>query len=115
MSVPALSSTAWAALVGALLFGGTFMGITGLAMSLAGRVQGRRDPGAIGTLTMLFGIGQALGPVLAGALSRATGGPRPAVLAASVAVGLGGALLVIRPSRRQPAPGSTPEEDPCRT
>jgi hypothetical protein len=37
--------------------------------------------------------------VLAGAFSRATGGPRPAVLAASMAVGLGGALLAIRPRR----------------
>jgi MFS family permease len=99
MSVPALSSTAWAALTGALLFGGTFMGITSLVMSLAGRMPRGRDGRAIGTLTLLFGIGQALGPVLAGAFSRATGGPRPAVLAASMAVGLGGALVAIRPRR----------------
>jgi MFS family permease len=113
MSLPALSSTAWAALTGALLFGGTFIGIVSLTMSLAGRVNRGRDPSVIGTLTMLYGIGQALGPVLAGALSRATGGPRSAVLAAAIAVGLGGALLAIRPLR--PRPETTAGEDPCRT
>src|SRR6266545_6745297 len=73
MSLPALSSSASAAMAGALLFSGTFMGIT--------------------TLTMVYGVGQALGPFLAGVLSRATGGPGTAVLAASAAVGIGGALL----------------------
>ena len=108
MSIPALSSTAWAAMTGALLFGGTFMGIVGLTMSLAGRVRHADHGAAIGTLTMLYGIGQALGPVLAGALSRATGGPRLAVLAASAAVGLGGALLALQPLRsRQPLPEIT--------
>jgi len=98
MAIPALSSTAWAALTGALLFGGTFMGIVSLTMSLAGRGRGG-GANAIAALTLIYGIGQALGPVLAGALSRATGGPRLAVLAAALAVGLGGALLAF-PRRR---------------
>jgi MFS family permease len=97
MSLPVLSASAWAAMAGALLFGGTFMGITTLTMSL-GRALHRGGEGrVIGTLTVIYGIGQALGPFLAGVLSRATGGPGAAVLAASAAVGVGGALLANPP------------------
>ncbi|SRR6266540_1206379 len=93
MSLPALSSSASAAMAGALLFGGTFMGITTLTMSFGRILHPGREGRVIATLTMVYGVGQALGPFLAGVLSRATGGPGTAVLAASAAVGIGGALL----------------------
>ena len=115
MSLPALSPSAWAAMAGALLFGGTFMGITTVTLSLGRRLHPGRDGRVIGTLTMLYGIGQALGPFLAGVLSRATGGPRAAVLAASVAVGLGGVLLALRPLRSPLSPQLTSQEERCRT
>jgi MFS family permease len=98
MSLPALSSSASAAMAGALLFGGTFMGITTLTMSFGRILHPGREGRVIATLTMVYGAGQALGPFLAGVLSRATGGPGTAVLAASAAVGIGGALLA-SPSR----------------
>jgi MFS family permease len=111
MSLPALSSSAWAALAGALLFGGTFMGITTLTMSL-GRALHRGGEGrVIGTLTVIYGIGQALGPFLAGVLSRATGGPNAAVLAASVAVGVGGALLALPPRPKRSTAAIDPQEE----
>jgi MFS family permease len=97
MSLPVLSSSAGAAMAGALLFGGTFMGITTLTMSLGRLLHPGREGRVVATLTMIYGVGQALGPFLAGLLSHAAGGPGTAVLAASVAVGLGGALLA-RPS-----------------
>lgn len=111
MSLPALSSSAWAAMAGALLFGGTFMGITTLTMSFGRLLHPGGEGRIIGTLTMVYGVGQALGPFLAGMLSRATGGPGAAVLAASGAVAVGGALLArTSPSRRSTAALTTQEE-----
>jgi predicted MFS family arabinose efflux permease len=93
MALPSLSSSAAAALAGAALFGGTFIGITALAMSAA-RVLAPATPGRlVGTLTAIYGVGQILGPLAAGAISQRLGDPRPAVLGAAAAVALGGLLL----------------------
>ncbi|HVI94774.1 MAG TPA: YbfB/YjiJ family MFS transporter [Anaeromyxobacter sp.] len=93
IALPALSTSAGAALAGAALFGGTFMGITTLAMAV-GRSLAPASPGRIvGTLTAVYGVGQILGPLLAGAVSHRLGETRPAVLGAAVAVALGGALV----------------------
>ena len=95
MSLPSVSTSRGAALAGAALFGGTFMGITTLAMA-AGRSLAPAAPGRIvGTLTAVYGVGQILGPLLAGALSQRLRDPRPAVLAAAGAVAAGGALLAV--------------------
>ena len=96
MALPALWRSGTAALAGAALFGGTFMGITTLAMA-AGRALAPEAPGRmVATLTAVYGVGQVLGPLLAGSLSRRVGDHGPAVLAAAAAVGLGGALLAAR-------------------
>jgi MFS family permease len=92
-------------MAGALLFGGTFMGITTLAVSLGRALHPGREGRVVGTLTLIYGVGQALGPYLAGVLSHATGDPGTAVLAASAAVGIGGALLAY-PGTLQAAPRS---------
>jgi len=103
MALPAVSRSPAAALVGAGLFGATFVGIVTLAM-LAGRALAPRSPGRIvGTLTALYGVGQVLGPLLAGAIAERLGDPRPAVLAAAVAVAMGG-LLVAGGSPATPPP-----------
>lgn len=106
MALPSLSPGAPAALAGAALFGGTFMGITTLAMSAARRLSPEAPGRMVGTLTAVYGVGQMLGPILAGALSRRLGDPRPAVLAAAAAVAAGGLLLALA-RERAPAP-STP-------
>jgi MFS family permease len=98
MAVSGAFSSLAAALVGALLFGGTFMGITTVTLARAREIDPARGARTIGTLTVLYGVGQVLGPLLAGALSRAAGSPRPAVVAASLAV-MAGALLLAREAR----------------
>jgi MFS family permease len=93
MALPSLSPSPAAALVGAALFGGTFMGIVTLAVS-TGRALAPHSPGRIvGSLTAVYGVGQVLGPPLAGWLSQRLGDPRPAVLAAAGAVAVGGLLV----------------------
>jgi MFS family permease len=111
MALPVLSRSAAAAMVGAALFGGTFMGIATLAMA-AGRTLAPASPGRIvGTLTAVYAVGQILGPLLAGAVSERLGTPGPAVLGAAGAVVLGGALLSLSPAwLARAAPSPTPAE-----
>nr|WP_255511257.1 YbfB/YjiJ family MFS transporter [Zobellella iuensis] len=54
------------ALLGALLFGGTFMGITALTLSLGRKLTPNRVQATLAGLTAAFGLGQIIGPVLAG-------------------------------------------------
>jgi MFS family permease len=103
MALPALFASAAAAVVGAFLFGGTFMGIVTMALEAGRRLMPQAVARAVGSLTAVYGVGQIVGPLGAGWMSRALGDPRPAVLAAAGAVALGGLVLV--GGRRAPAEG----------
>jgi MFS family permease len=63
--LPVISVTAVAALLAAVLFGGTFMAITALVLAL-GREAAKGQGFAV--LTAGFGVGQILGPLAAGYL-----------------------------------------------
>jgi len=93
MALPLLSDSAAAALLGAVFFGGTFIGIATLTMSAAAVITPVRFGRTVGTLTVVYGIGQVIGPAAAGAISNRVGSPGPAVLGAAAAVAIGGALL----------------------
>ena len=89
--LPALSETGWAALVGALLFGGTFLGITVLTLPL-GR-EGLRGRG-FAVLTAGFGLGQMLGPILAGLFIAGPADYGAALIGSAAILALGAAFLV---------------------
>lgn len=57
------------ALFVAITFGGTFLGIVALTLAEGNRRMGREGPRAAAFLTACFGIGQVLGPVVAGFLA----------------------------------------------
>lgn len=86
-----LASVVWPSAVGiflaAVLVGGTFMGLTSLGLMRA-RELARNDAGqAMAAVTGAFGIGQIVGPLLAGLLSDALGGfAVPSILAAAALV-----------------------------
>lgn len=87
-AVGVLASVLWPDMVGisvaAVLLGGTFMGLTALGL-LRGRELAQGDPRPVmAALTVAFGVGQIVGPVLAGLLSDALGGfTVPSLLAAA--------------------------------
>ena len=95
VALPALSGSAWAAAVSALLFGGTFVGISALTIDNARR---RVPPAAaaptIGALTAAFGLGQVAGPTLASLLAGPDGDFGPALLVAAGCI-LAGALITV--------------------
>lgn len=92
-----LLSIAWPTALGlvitAVLLGGTFAGVTALGMTAIRMLQtadARRD---IALMTVSFGIGQAIGPILAGYTADLTGHFALATACAAVAL-LGSALIV---------------------
>jgi predicted MFS family arabinose efflux permease len=71
-------------LLAATTLGATFMGVTALINALARELQPRSSHVAIGRLTASFGVGQIIGPAIAGVLVSATGGYGAALLLATV-------------------------------
>lgn len=83
--------------LGALLFGGTFMGITAVAAAYARRLSPQNSSRSIGYLTAVYGTGQVLGPAAAGILAETTGGfAVPLILAAAVLLIGAGILTILR-------------------
>jgi MFS family permease len=95
MGLPVVWRGPASALAGAVGFGGTFMGITALALSLASTLGGRQSGAAIATLTAAFTLGQMLAPLPAGWLAERSGGFGPSLAAAAGLVALGAALLLV--------------------
>lgn len=90
----------------AILFGLTAWSIPAIMAAACGDVLGARlAPAALGFITLFFGIGQALGPSVAGAIADATGSFSPAFLLAAGVAALGaiGAALLRPASTIAPA------------
>ena len=87
-----LGREAWSVYSSAALFAATAWSVPALMAALCGDLFGARlAPAALGLITLVFGLGQALGPYLAGAIADATHSFAPAfLLAGAVALLLGG-------------------------
>jgi MFS family permease len=74
-----------ALLLGGALLGATFMGITALGLAAAREIAGRHPGRVIGWMTAAFGLGQLIGPAVAGRLAELSGGfALPSLLAAAL-------------------------------
>lgn len=91
---PVLQSDTTGILISAFLFGGTFMGITTLATSLARNISDQSNR-SIGYLTACYGIGQILGPIAGALLEQQTHSYSWSLIGASIIIFVGGALLVV--------------------
>lgn len=92
--LPVFFGSLWVALLAAVFFGGTFMGITAVILAFGGRVSGH-PARMIGLLSSAFALGQMIGPVLAGWLAERQGGFDGALLLAAGAVVLGAGLIAL--------------------
>jgi MFS family permease len=100
IALPAVAGGAVAALVGAVLFGGTFIGVSTMALA-AGRLLG--FPGAVALLTAGYSAGQIIGPVAVTPLLHH--GFQSALVAAAlvvVAAAIAAALVRIPSARTRP-------------
>jgi len=89
---PVFFGSLWIGLLAAVCFGSTLLGITAVAVAFGGRIS-RHPARMIGVLTAAFGLGQMIGPVLAGWLAERQGGFNGSLLLAAGAVLAGAALL----------------------
>ncbi len=80
---PVVAPNAIGVLLSAATLGGTFVGVTALANALGRALAPERSHIAIGRLTAGFGVGQILGPAVAGILIADFGSYTPALVVAS--------------------------------
>lgn len=71
-------------LVGGALFGGTFMGITSLTITLASKMKPEAQMQAIGELTTVYALGQIIGPLVAAYLQKNVNILAPSFFAVSI-------------------------------
>jgi MFS family permease len=91
---PVFFGSLWVCLLAAVCFGSTLLGITAIAVAFGGRIA-RHPARMIGLLTAAFGLGQMIGPVLAGWLAERQGGFDGSLLLAAGAVLAGAVLLAL--------------------
>jgi predicted MFS family arabinose efflux permease len=84
-----------AALTGALLFGGTVMGLVSLVLTMAGRYYPTRPAKMMGKMTLSYGVAQIAGPALTAWLAARLGGYDSGLYLAAAAMMLGVLLLLL--------------------
>lgn len=93
--LPALSDGAAANLAGAVLYGGTFVGIVSLTLTLIGRRYPANPAKAMARLTLSYGVAQIIAPAAAGYIAAATDSYRGALLMAAAAMIVGMVFLLL--------------------
>ncbi|MGE4526966.1 MAG: YbfB/YjiJ family MFS transporter [Rhodospirillaceae bacterium] len=101
VGLPSVALSPLAALASAAAFGGTFLAITALSLGEARRLGGIA---AIGRITALYGVGQALGPLLAGWSAERSGNFDIALQGSAACICLGALVLTTKTGRRNPCP-----------
>jgi predicted MFS family arabinose efflux permease len=84
-----------AAIFGALLFGGTFIGMVSLVLTMAGRYYPTRPAKMMGKMTLSYGAAQILAPALTGWLATRLGSYEAGLYLAAAVMVVGTALLLI--------------------
>ena len=85
----------YATLFGALLFGGTFIGMVSLVLTMAGRYYPTRPAKMMGRMTLSYGVAQIIGPVIVGGLATRLGSYAAGLYVAAGVMVVGSLLLVV--------------------
>ena len=78
----------------AILYGGTFVGIVTLTLSLVGRRHPANPAKAMARLTLSYGAAQMIAPAIAGLAAQATGSYQTVLITTAAIMTLGIALLI---------------------
>ena len=92
--LPVMAHSLSGALLGAVLFGGTFIGIVSLVLTMAGRYYPTRPAKMMGRMTLSYGIAQVGAPAVTGALAARLGGYESGLYLAAGAMVVGIVLLI---------------------
>ena len=91
--LPVMVGGTLASLLGALLFGGTFVGMVSLVLTMAGRFYPTKPAKMMGKMTISYGIAQITAPALTGWLATQFGGYLPGLYLAAGVMAIGTLLL----------------------
>lgn len=81
------------AMMGAVLFGGTFIGIVSLVLSMAGRYYPTRPAKMMGKMTISYGLAQILAPAITGVLAQHSGNYSDGLYLAAFMMAVGSLLM----------------------
>ncbi|WP_141287570.1 YbfB/YjiJ family MFS transporter, partial [Ideonella azotifigens] len=95
--LPALSGTLAAALLSAIGYGATFVGIVSLTLALVGRRSPHNPGKAMARLTLSYGAAQIAAPALSGAMAQASGSFHGALYLTAAVLAMGMVLLACLP------------------
>ncbi len=103
-----------AAIFGALLFGGTFIGMVSLVLTMAGRYYPTRPAKMMGKMTLSYGTAQILAPALTGWLATRFGSYDAGLYLAAAVMVVGTLLLLVLKGveKRDAVAGGAPLQ-PC--
>ena len=92
---PAMVQGLGANLIGAVLYGATFVGIVSLTLALAGRSVPDNPARAMARLTLSYGVAQILAPALSGYIAAGPAGFAGAFILAALVMVVGLGLLMV--------------------
>lgn len=93
--LPVTISGLTSSLAGAVLFGGTFIGMVSLVLTMAGRYYPTRPAKMMGKMTLSYGAAQIIGPAVTGWLAARFGGYAAGLYLGATALAVATLLLLI--------------------
>ena len=97
--LPLISSSLAMTLLGAVLFGGTFIGIVSLVLTMAGRFYPTRPAKMMGKMTISYGVAQIIAPAITGLLAEGGGSYDQGLYLAAIMMILGSLLMLLLKAR----------------
>lgn len=98
--LPVANDGVFSNLASAVLYGGTFVGIVSLTLTLIGRCFPDNPAKAMAKLTLSYGAAQIVAPAMAGYIAAASGSYAGALVAAGVVMGAGIICLIAAGEQR---------------
>jgi len=92
--LPVIEPNLIMAMLGSILFGGTFIGIVSLVLTMAGRYYPTRPAKMMGKMTITYGIAQILAPLVTGFLAEGSGGYNEGLYLAAGMMVIGTGLMI---------------------
>jgi len=92
--LPVLDASISFAMLGAILFGGTFIGIVSLVLTMAGRYYPTRPAKMMGKMTIAYGVAQILAPAITGYLATGSGNYNDGLYLAAILMVLGTGMMI---------------------
>lgn len=112
--LPVMADSLAAALAGAMLFGGSFIGTVSLVLTMAGRYYPTRPAKMMGKMTLSYGVAQIIGPAVTGWLAVSLGSYSAGLYLAAAVMAVGTVLLLmLKAVERRDASAGVAALKPC--